>query len=142
MFAYIVIGLLVWTRTGVAPATYVEYYQGNEAAEIYGKTFAELLELTHFHLFSYPVFILIQGHIFLLCSWRRPVKAWIVLACFAGAAIYIAAPWLVFYGGSAWGFAQILGRALLVPPLILFIAVPLYEMWFKSGTPTVTSPDY
>lgn len=140
LLAYVVIGALIWYRTGLTPDTYVEYYRGNEAEQVYGKTFAELLEISHFHLFSYPVFILIQGHIFLLCSWPRSVKVSTVLACFAGAAVYLGAPWLVFYGGAGWVWTQWAGRILMLPPLLLFLVIPLYEMWFKAKRSETTPP--
>lgn len=133
LFAYVVIAILVLNRTGLESSTYADYYQGNEAKDVYGKTVPQLLETTHFHLFSYPVFLLIQGHIFLLCSWPRTAKAWIVVASFVGAAFYLAAPWAALYGGQSWSFVQIIGRVLLLPPLILFLVVPLYEMWLMPS---------
>ena len=135
LFAYIVIGALVWARTGMASEVYVNYYVGNEPQEIYGKSPAELLEVTHFHLFSYPIFLLIQGHIFLLTSWPRKLKAWIVVLSFVGAALYLAAPWLVVYVSPTWVLAKTLGRLLLVATLGLFLVVPLHEMWLGKAAP-------
>ncbi|MCA9770933.1 MAG: hypothetical protein KC466_00905 [Myxococcales bacterium] len=129
--AYVVIGALIAGRTGVADPVYVDYYRGNEAIGVYGKTYAELLETTHFHLFSYPLFLLLQGHIFLLTSWNARLKAALVIAAFVGAALYLAAPWLVLFAGPGFAWVKSAGRALLGIPLILFAVVPIYEMWFR-----------
>lgn len=134
MAGYIVIGFMVWQRTGISPADYADYYQGNEARDMWGVTVPQLLETTHFHLFSYPLFLLVQGHIFLMCGWAPKLKLGIVLAACLGAAIYLASPWLVLWLGNGAAFAQVLGRALLVPPLLLFLFVPLWEMWKPRRT--------
>ena len=133
--AFVVIAILIWNRTGFSQEQYIDYYRGNEARDLYGKTPAQLLEVTHFHLFSYPVFLLIQGHIFLLTSWPRPVKAAIVIASFVGAAIYLAVPWLVAFVSPDWVWLKPVGRLLLLPPLLVFLVVPVFEMWFLRAPP-------
>ncbi|HIG30803.1 MAG TPA: hypothetical protein EYQ50_24560 [Verrucomicrobiales bacterium] len=136
-FAYVVIFLLAVLKTGFTNQDYVDYYQGNESREMYKKTYGELVETTHFHLFSYPVFLLIQGHIFLLTAWPRSIKAAVVVASFVGSALYLAAPWLVIYGSSHFAWIGFIGRWTLAISLFLYLVVPLYEMWFKrSPCPT------
>lgn len=81
------------------------------------------------------MWILVQGHLFLLTSWPQRLKAWIVILSFLGAALYLAAPWLVLYVGPGWVWTKTAGRALLAPTLALFLVVPLYEMWWMPGGP-------
>lgn len=127
------IGVLVWNRTGISDQQFIDYYRGNEAADVYAKTPAQLLEVTHFHLFSYPVFLLIQGHIFLMTSWSRKIKVALVAAAFLGAALYLAVPWLVAFVSPKWVWLKWAGRILLGPSLLVFLVVPVFEMWFKRG---------
>jgi len=58
------------------------------------------------------------------------------VASFAGAALYLAAPWLVLFVSPAFVYVKTLGRALLGVTLVLFLVVPVWEMWFrKRGKP-------
>lgn len=92
----------------------------------------KLLEVTHFHLFSIPVYLLILSHLFMMTSaaaWVR--SAWILTATFASA-LHIAAPWLVrerlalssvVYGVS--GFAMALSYTWM-------ILRTTFEMMFRN----------
>ena len=58
----------------------------------------KLLEVTHFHLFSMPVYLLILSHIYMLSrSGKKAKTLWIAAGSF-GTLLHIAAPWLVTYG--------------------------------------------
>ncbi|MHB9025535.1 MAG: hypothetical protein ACYC7E_15425 [Armatimonadota bacterium] len=133
ILGFLVIGVLAATRSGITPESIAVYYAGNEAEGIYGKTFGELIELTHFHLFAIPLWLLVLGHVFCLCRWPFPIKIWVVIAAFLGVVCQIATPWLVVYVSQAWAPLLIAARVLLGIPLILFLIVPLWEMWFGRG---------
>ncbi|MEK7486048.1 MAG: hypothetical protein AABZ60_17130 [Planctomycetota bacterium] len=139
LVSYGVMGVLMNTRSHFTPTALGEYYRGNEEKDIYGKTFQELLEVTHFHLFSVPVLLFIQGHLFLLTSWPRFLKVVIVLASFLGAALMIAGPWMIFYLSSDLAILMAFGRVLLFLSLILYALVPIYEMWFKRASSSASS---
>ncbi|MHB9108407.1 MAG: hypothetical protein ACYDCO_15230 [Armatimonadota bacterium] len=126
---FAVMGVLASMRSGWRPGAIAAYYIGDESIGLYGKTPAELLELTHFHLFAVPLFLFVTGHVFLLCRWRPGVKVGIVAAAFLGAAGLIAAPWLLITAGRGWAFLLLTARVLLAVPGLLFLAVPLWEMW-------------
>jgi hypothetical protein len=129
LMAYIVIAVLVLQRTGLLPGAYAEHYLGNEAEMKFAKTSAELLEVTHFHLFSYPLYLLVQGHLFLMTSWPARLKVSLVLMSFAGCALYLLNPWLVFWWGPGLAWVSLPARVLLGVPLLLFVLVPLVDMW-------------
>lgn len=133
LVSYGVMGVLMNTRTHFATTDLTEYYRGNEEKDIYGKTFQELLETTHFHLFSVPVLLFIQGHLFLLTSWPRRLKVSIVLASFVGAALMIAGPWMILYLSSELAILMVFGRILLFLSLLFYAIVPIYEMWLKPA---------
>src|SRR5207245_5724907 len=76
-------------------------------------SYRKLLEVTHFHLFTVPVFLLIITHLFMLTGLSRRTKvSWIVTGWLASLA-HIAAPWLVRYGGAGWSTAYAATGALL-----------------------------
>jgi hypothetical protein len=92
----------------------------------------KLLEVTHFHLFSMPVYLMILSHLFMLSRWGARAKlSWIIAATLSVVA-HLVAPWIArsggagaraFYAGS--GFALGLSFAVMS-------AVPLIEMWGPS----------
>lgn len=90
--------------------------------------YRKLLEVTHFHLFTVPVFLLIISHLFLLSGVGARAKVAWIGAGWAAASLHIAAPWLV-RAGPAWSFTYPLsGAGLLVSSLVLTL-VPAAGMW-------------
>ena len=139
--AYAVMGLMMKGRTGFNTRSIAEYYCGNEGqpgvAEMkYRKTYAEMMETTHFHIFSIPLLVFIQGHIFLLCGWPRGVKVVIVLGAFLGAGLQLGAPWLVWGISPLYAPLVIAGRLLLGGAFAIFTVVPLIAMWRTRGQPS------
>ncbi len=56
-----------------------------------GISYRRLLEVTHFHLFTVPVFVLILGHLFAGTAARRRL-AWVIALC-ASSGLHLVAPW-------------------------------------------------
>jgi hypothetical protein len=127
--SYAVMIALAAQRSGFSAESISTYYAGG--GDRYAKTTGELLEVTHFHLFSVPMLLFVQGHLFMMTQWPRPWKIAFVVAAFVGAAFDLAAPWLVLYVSHDCAVVKVLGRLLLGPALIAFATLPLYEMWFS-----------
>ncbi|MBK7874732.1 MAG: hypothetical protein IPJ77_03110 [Planctomycetes bacterium] len=126
--SYVVMAVLSVQRSGWTPDSVSRYYLGG--GDAYGKTAGELLEVTHFHLFSMPMFLFVQGHVFLMSRFPARWKRALVCAAFLGAALDLAAPWLVLAYGPGFAWTKLAARALLGPTLVLFAVVPLREMLF------------
>src|SRR5579859_6335354 len=61
-------------------------------------TYRKLLEVTHFHLFTVPVFLLIIAHLFMLTALKPSTKiAWIA-GGWISSLLHLGAPWLIRYG--------------------------------------------
>lgn len=125
--SYAVMVALAAERSGFSASSAASYYAGD--GERYAKTTGELLEVTHFHLFSMPMMLFVQGHLFMMTRWPRRVKVALLFAAFAGAALDLSAPWLVVFVSRDLAFLKVAGRCLLGPALITFAVVPLVEMW-------------
>jgi hypothetical protein len=92
-------------------------------------TYRKLLEVTHFHLFTVPVFLLIVSHLFMLTGLRAATKiAWIG-GGWAAAALHLATPWLVRYGGGGWAWLHAAGGALLGVTSLVLTLYPVGSMW-------------
>src|SRR2546430_9965279 len=61
------------------------------------KTNRKLLEVTHFHLFTMPVVLLIIGHLFLATSLGDRAKLLLVMGASFSAAAHLSPPWIVLY---------------------------------------------
>jgi hypothetical protein len=88
-----------------------------------------LLEVTHFHLFSMPVYLLILGHLFFLTGLSTRAKNGWIAACVAATAIHLLAPWCVYFGGRSLAWIYPISGAALLATFAVLMAVPLYEMW-------------
>jgi hypothetical protein len=89
----------------------------------------KLLEVTHFHLFSMPVYLMVLSHLFMLSSWSDRAKlTWIGLATVSVVA-HLVAPWLARAGGAAARAFYAGSGILLGVTFMLLSAVPLIDMW-------------
>lgn len=89
----------------------------------------KLLEVTHFHLFSMPVYLLILSHMYMLSRSRKNAKAaWIAAGSF-GTLLHLAAPWLVAHGCAGAVATYAISGALLLVSYAVMSVVPLWEMW-------------
>lgn len=97
----------------------------------------DLLQTTHFHLFSVPIYLLVAGHLFLLSAFSARVKTSAISAAVAFTALHLCAPWLVYFGGAALAWLYPITGAGMLLAFAVLLGVPLYEMW--SGRPVVAA---
>jgi hypothetical protein len=92
----------------------------------------KLLEVTHFHLFTIPVYVLILAHLWLLAKVPPWAQHTGVVAAVATTAIHLAAPWIVrgrpglafLMGGSGIAMLLTLGVMALGSVIDMWIPVP------------------
>jgi uncharacterized membrane protein len=98
----------------------------------------KLLEVTHFHLFSVPVYVLILAHLWLLA--RMP--AWLhtagIVASVVTSGLHLAAPWIVRGRPGLSALMPISGILMLLAMGIIAI-VPAIDMWLPR--PARRSPE-
>lgn len=88
----------------------------------------KLLEVTHFHLFSVPVYVLILAHLWLLArlpSWLH--QTGVALSVLVSG-LHLAAPWLVRSQPSLAFLVPVSGAAMLLV-LGVVAVVPAVDMW-------------
>jgi len=134
----VLLGLLtclgfIFAKSGVSAGAVSEYYRQEELG-LGGKPFLELLETAHFHLFTMPIFFLVLGHIFFLSSWNEKAKLAVVLASFVSLLAEIALPFLIVYHSGRWAFLEHASRTGLFVTFLLFVFVPIREMWWGTRT--------
>lgn len=102
---------------------------GEELAAFEPMPRRKLLEVTHFHLFSMPVYLLILSHMYMLSRSRKNAKAAWIAAGSIGTLLHIAAPWLVAQGCAGAVATYAVSGALLLVSYFVMSVVPLWEMW-------------
>ena len=120
-----------FAKSGLTTAELAEYYRQEELG-LGGKPLLELLETAHFHLFSMPIFFLVLGHIFFLSDWPERAKAPVIVGSFVAMITEVALPFLIVYHSAAWAALKNPSRALLLVTFVIYIVVPLKEMWWDS----------
>ena len=136
---FVLLGLLsslgfAFAKSGFSTATIAEYYRQEESG-LGAKSFLELLETAHFHLFSMPIFFLVLGHIFLLTDVGEGWKIGVVIGAFVAVLLEILLPWLIVYGSAAFAWLEHPTRLALLATFLVFVVVPLREMWTGEEAP-------
>ncbi|HEX7878639.1 MAG TPA: FAD:protein FMN transferase [Candidatus Eisenbacteria bacterium] len=138
----VLIALLVgvvnyWDKTGMTPAGVRAWYRGNEGEAViddapmtFEKTFRELLDATHPHLFGQGVLLFILSHIVALTGLSERRKIAIYLLSFGAMLLDAAMPWLIRYVSPGLAPLSIVSLLFLTCMFALQVIVPIREMWF------------
>ncbi|HEY7376482.1 MAG TPA: hypothetical protein VIF57_30260 [Polyangia bacterium] len=127
--------------TGDGPAIDVPEDEAARRPIVVPMTYRKLLEVTHFHLFTMPVVLLIVGHLFLATGLGDRAKlGWLIGGCCSVAA-HIATPWIVRYGGGGLAFLHAITGAGLTLTMAVLTIYPVVAMWRgKRQTAQETRP--
>jgi hypothetical protein len=92
-------------------------------------SYRKLLEVTHFHLFTVPVFLLIVAHLFMQTGASTRTKVGWIAGAWTAALLHLAAPWLVRYGGHAFSPLYAASGAGLGVTGAALTLYPVWAMW-------------
>ena len=92
-------------------------------------SYRKLLEVTHFHLFTMPVVLLIVAHLFLATGLRDRTKLGWIVAGIVGVTLHLATPWLVRYGGGGLAFLHAISGLALTVSMSVLTLYPVVVMW-------------
>ena len=98
----------------------------------------KLLEVTHFHLFSVPVYVLILAHLWLLARVPPWAHSLGVTASVVASALHVAAPWIVRGRPAIAWLMPLSGIAMLIA-LGAISLISVVDMWLppaKRGDPS------
>lgn len=116
-------------RVGATPNAIAAYYRGGESEMSFPKTFWQLVEVSHFHLFSMPTVVLILTHLLYATPTSVRFRMSLTVAAFLGVLLDVVGPWLVRYVAAACAYVVLVGWALLAGATLLVIVVTLAAMW-------------
>ena len=96
----------------------------------HAQSYRQILENSHQHLFSMPVFFLILAHLFARARFpRRFIHVGVGLTAF-GLAGHIAGPWLVRYVGAGWSWFMLFTLGALIAGMLVMLLGSLAAMWW------------
>jgi thiamine biosynthesis lipoprotein len=126
-----------WDKTGLTPRGAVAWYRGNEGRELdpgesmtFEKTFRELLDATHPHLFGQGLLLFVLSHIVALTGLSEKRKMALYIVSFGAMLLDAAVPWLIRYVSPDLAPLQIVTILLLTLAFALQVILPIREMWF------------
>jgi hypothetical protein len=127
-------GLFQLTRIGPTLQRIAIHYRGGELGEAmaFPKTFAELLELTHFHTFIIGVVFLILAHLLIATAISTRLKTGLIVLACAGSLGDIASYWLICYVSPAFAVLQLLSWIEMWVGYGGMIVAALWDMWFMT----------
>jgi hypothetical protein len=118
-----------YTMNGLSYDGVITHYLGSDATFGEPKSFHELAEITHFHLFTMPIVFLIIVHIFFLTMAPRWLKITMAYMSFTGVGLDLLSPWLILYVSEVFALTLLLGDFFMISSFVLMSTLPLYEMW-------------
>jgi len=124
--------LLYLSKMTLAPSSVVAYYLGNEATYQPARTYAGLLEISHFHLFAMGMLLLVLTHLVLFVPVRSGTKVALITLPFLAAALDEGSGWLVRFVSPGFAVLKVTGFVLLQGSLAALIAISLWSV-FTSG---------
>jgi len=89
----------------------------------------KLLEVSHFHLFSIPVYLLILSHLFMLGRSPVKLKVAVIAGSTLGTALHLVAPWAAAFSWPGSTALYAISGSLLGVGMLWMSLVPLWEMW-------------
>jgi hypothetical protein len=129
------VGIVMYqVRTRLTPLGGVEYYGAGTELDP-GPTALELLDATHPHLFASAFLLFILGHLFALTRASGRTKVRLAMIGFSAVVIDAAAPWIVRFVWPPFAALQVVNVAVMAAVILIYLAVPLYEMWFAPPAP-------
>ena len=120
--------LLYFEKMSLSPASVVHYYLGSEAEFLAPRSYAGMLEVSHFHLFAMGMLLLVLTHLVLFIPARGSVKAWLIAVPFAAALLDEGSGWLVRFVHPAFAWAKVAGFVSLQASLAVLIGISLWAV--------------
>ena len=98
--------LLFAGKMGFSYQSIVNYYLGDEEFRN-PLSYLGLLEITHFHLFSYALFLIMLNHLMLFTNVSNSIKWALIIISFASAAGDMGAGWLIRFVSPFFAYMKI-----------------------------------
>jgi hypothetical protein len=120
---------LSFGRMGLDPHAIATHYRGGDSEMSFPKTFWQLMEVSHFHLFTIPMVVLILSHLLYGTPASARLRVGLTSITFGGALLDAVGPWAVRYLSAGFVYLLIVGWMLLAGGALLIVTLTLVAMW-------------
>jgi len=96
------------------------------------KSLRSILEVTHFHLFTMPLYWMVLAHLFALSGVRR-FKSAVIAVSGLSVGAHLCAPWIARTGVAFSHAYYAISGGLLGLGFVVMALVPLLELWRKKA---------
>lgn len=114
---------MYFQRMSLSPASVQAYYLGSEEEYSQPRSAASLLEVSHAHLATMGVMILLLTHLAIFAPWTDRTKKWVIGLGFGSSLLGEASGWLVRFASPEFAVLKVLCFAVFQSVLGLLIAV-------------------
>ncbi len=115
-------GLLYFSRMGLSPASVVLHYRGSEEQFVNPRTYGSMLEVTHAHLATMAIVVLLLTHLAIFLPWSTRAKVAAIAIPFASVLMGEAASWLVRFASPSFAILKVASFVSLEGSLLVLIA--------------------
>ncbi|MGH7863464.1 MAG: hypothetical protein ACREQB_00630 [Candidatus Binataceae bacterium] len=129
--------LLYFSRMGLTYESVVQYYLGSEQRYLGPRSYAVLLEISHFHLFAMGILLLTLTHLMLFVPLDSRVKAWLIIVPFVAGIADEGAGWLIRYVSPLFAYFKIASFLTLQASLAALIAVSMWSVFAAPPEPFI-----
>ena len=116
-------GVLYLSRMGFDPGSVAQYYLGSEEEFAHPRTFGSMLEVTHAHLATMTVVILLLTHLAVFLPLSNRWKVALILSPFASMLLSESASWLVRYASPHFAILKVIAFVSFQASLLLLLVV-------------------
>jgi len=125
--------LLYFDRMDLTPASVLAHYLGSEESFREPRSYAGLLEVSHFHLFAMGMLLLVLTHLMLFVPLADRTKLWLIVSPFAAALVDEGAGWLVRFAHPGFAVLKVAGFLALQGSLAALILISLWSVFRGSS---------
>jgi hypothetical protein len=120
---------LSFGRMGLDPHSVAAHYRGGESEMSFPKTFWQLVEVSHFHLFTIPIVVLVLSHLLCATPASPRLRIYLTSITFIGSFLDAVGPWAIRYLSAGFVYVLIVGWMLLAGGALLIVTLTLVAMW-------------
>ena len=124
---------MYFQRMSLAPSSVQAYYLGSAEEYSQPRSAASLLEVSHAHLATMGVMILLLTHLAIFAPWKDRTKKWVIALGFGSSFIGEASGWLVRFVSPAFAILKVACFVTFQGTLGVLIAV-LAMFLYRAGS--------